>query len=185
MEYSEGEAVEGETMLMPEMEMADKPEMPMAEEEMCPECEKSMKECACETGKCLECGCHEPANNHGNPDVTTAIVVSDKSQVSDIKTMVEDIVKELLTNPSVGEEITTKAADSDRIEALESELAQVKSLAAPSGPKRFAAVSNTTQPNLNKAKAAIYRAKAATTLDKSLANGYLALAIDLEKSETQ
>jgi PBP1b-binding outer membrane lipoprotein LpoB len=185
MEYNEGEAVEGEVMLMPEMEMADKPEKTMAEEEeTCPECEKSMKECACETGKCLECGCHEPANNHGNPDVTTAVVVSDKSQVSDIKTMVEDIVKELLTNPSVGEEITTKAADSDRIEALESELAQVKSLAAPSGPKRFAAVSNTTA-NVNKTKAAIYRAKAATTLDKSLANGYLALAIDLEKSESQ
>ena len=184
MEYSEGEVAEGETMFMSEMKMADKPEKAMAEEEMCPECEKSMKECACETGKCLECGCHEPANNHGRDDVTTAVVVRDKSQVSDIQTMVEDIVKELLTNPSVGEEITTKAAESERIQALETELAQVKSLAAPSGPKRFAAVSNTTA-NVNKTKAAIYRAKAATTLDKSLANGYLALAIDLEKSESQ
>jgi hypothetical protein len=172
MEWQEGEAYEGETAPMPEME-----------EEMCGKCNKSMKECACETGKCLECGCHEPANNHGRDDVTTAVVVSDKSQVSDIQTMVEDIVKELLTNPSVGEEITTKAAESERIEALEAELAQVKSLAAPSGPKRFAAVSNTTPVNMNKAKAAIFRAKAASTLDKSLANGYLALAIDLEKSE--
>jgi hypothetical protein len=208
MEYGSGEAVEGETMLMPEIEMADKPKKSMAKEEMCPECgksecdckmysaekeetcpecEKSMKECICEKGKCLECGCNQPDKNHGRDDVTTAIIVTDKSatpEVSDIKTMVEDIVKELLTNPSVGEEITTKATESERIEALETELAQVKSLAAPSGPRRFAAVSNATQPNLNKAKAAIYRAKAANTLDKSLANGYLALAIDLEKSDS-
>jgi hypothetical protein len=209
MEWQEGEAYEGETKLMPEpmeeMEMAIEPEsvkedLTMCKEcgkaesdctcKMCKECGKAMGECKCSgmksaepevAEKCLECGCHEPANDHGRDDVTTAVVVSDKSQVSDIQTMVEDIVKELLTNPSVGEEITTKAADSERIEALESELAQVKSLAAPSGPKRFAAVSNKTPVDVNKAKAAIFRAKAANTLDKSLANGYLALAIDLEK----
>lgn len=216
MEWREGEAYEGEVAHMPameEMEMSIEPESVKEaemEEEMCKECGKAMKECMCKSDKavceecgeaecdcktysaekeekCLECGCHQPADNHGRDDVTTAVVVSDKSdtpEVSDIKAIVEDIVKALLPNPVVGEEIEIKAADSERIEALEAELAQVKSLAAPSGPKRFAAVSNNTTTNVNKAKAAIYRAKAAQTLDKSLANGYLALAIDLEKSES-
>lgn len=213
MEWHSGEAYEGEVAPMleevEEIEMAIKPEAEEEEaaeeteeteekemhdeKEMCDKCNKSMKECACEVEeemeetekaeKCLECGCHQPADNHGRDDVTTAIVVSDKSQVSDIKTVVEDIVKALLTNPTVGEEVATKAADTERIKALESELAQVKSLAAPSGPKRFAAVSNTTV-DVKKAKAAAYRAKANATLDKSLANGYLALAIDLEKSDS-
>jgi hypothetical protein len=216
MEWHEGEAHEGEVAPMiemeedmdMEMEMAIEPEdvkedNPFAEDDedeeksMCKECHKSMKECKCDgmkadepdtAVKCLECGCHQPADDHGRDDVTTAVVVeseekSDTPEVSDIKTMVEDIVKSLLTNPTVGEEVATKAADSERIEALESELAQVKSLAAPSGPKRFAAVSNTT-PDVKKSKAALYRAKAANTLDKSLANGYLALAIDLEKSDS-
>jgi len=161
---------------------------------MCENCEKAMEECVCEmeeaekANKCLECGCHKPSENHGNPDVTTAVVIgsdvkSETPEVSNIRTIVEDIVKELLTNPTVGEEVATKANESERIKALESELAQVKSLAAPSGPKRFAAVSNTNV-NVNKSKAAVYRAKAAATLDKSLANGYLALAIDLEKSDS-
>lgn len=216
MEWREGEAYEGEVAHMPameEMEMSIEPESVKEAEmeaEMCKECGKAMEECKCKSDKavceecgeaecdcktysaemeekCLECGCHQPADNHGRDDVTTAVVVSDKSdtpEVSDIKAIVEDIVKALLPNPVVGEEIEIKAADSERIEALEAELAQVKSLAAPSGPKRFAAVSNNTTTNVNKAKAAIYRAKAAQTLDKSLANGYLALAIDLEKSES-
>ena len=217
MEWHSGEAYEGEVAPMSEeleeIEMAIKPEVEEEEaaeeeeteekemhdeKEMCKECGKAMKECACEVEeemeeaekaeKCLECGCHQPADNHGNPDVTTAVVISsdaksDTPEVSNIKTIVEDIVKALLTNPTVGEEVVTKAADTERIKALESELAQVKSLAAPSGPKRFAAVSNTTV-NVNKSKAAAYRAKAAATLDKSLANGYLALAIDLEKSDS-
>jgi hypothetical protein len=208
MEWHEGEAYEGEVAPMPEveeeMEMAIEPEevkeehLEEEDDKMCKECGKSMKECACKghveghdeekAEKCLECGCHQPADNHGNPEVTTAVVIesdekADTPEVSNIRAIVEDVVKSLLSNPSVGEEIVTKAADSERIEALESELAQVKSLAAPSGPKRFAAVSN-TQPNVNKSKAALYRAKAANTLDKSLANGYLALAIDLEKSES-
>lgn len=163
-----------------------------ADGEMCDDCGKEMDLCMCDKSKsaekCLECGCHQPAEDHGRNDVTTAVVISsdeksDTPEVSDIKTIVEDIVKALLTNPTVGEEIATKATESERIKALESELAQVKSLAAPSGPKRFAAVSNTSV-NVNKSKAAVYRAKAAATLDKSLANGYLALAIDLEKSDS-
>ena len=206
MEWHSGEVAEGEVAPMLELEenegieMAIAPEVEeeMEEEKMCDKCNKSMKECACEVEeemeetekaeKCLECGCHQPADNHGNPDVTTAVVIesdvkSDTPEVSSIKTIVEDIVKELLTNSTVGEEVATKAIESERIQALESELAQVKSLAAPSGPKRFAAVSNTTV-DVKKAKAAAYRAKANATLDKSLADGYLALAIDLEKSDS-
>jgi hypothetical protein len=209
MEWYEGEAYEGEVAPMPEeveeMEMAIEPEDVKADDEvveaddekaaMCKACGKAMGECECEkekaddtVDKCLECGCHQPANDHGSPDVTTAVVIesdvkADTPEVSNIRAIVEDVVKSLLTNPTVGEEVATKAAESERIEALESELAQVKSLAAPSGPKRFAAVSNTTV-DVNKSKAAIYRAKAANTLDKSLANGYLALAIDLEKSDS-
>lgn len=203
MEWHSGEVAEGEVAPMLEMEESETIEMAIApeveeevqeEEKMCDKCNKSMKECACEmeeaekAEKCLECGCHQPAEDHGRNDVTTAVVIesdvkSDTPEVSSIKTIVEDIVKKLLTNPTVGEEVATKANESERIKALESELAQVKSLAAPSGPKRFAAVSNTNV-NVNKSKAAVYRAKAAATLDKSLANGYLALAIDLEKSDS-
>jgi len=75
----------------------------------------------------------------------------------------------------------TKAAEAERIEALESELAQVKALAAPSGPKRFAQV-NSKPINEKVTKAAYFRAKAAATLDKALADGYRQMAAELEKS---
>ena len=183
-----------------EMEMAIEPENvkanPFAEDDdkMCETCDKSMKECKCsdmksddpETAvKCLECGCHQPANDHGRDDVTTAVVVesgmkSDTPEVSDIKAMVEDIVKSLLPVTEIGgESVVTKSAESERIEALESELEQVKALAAPSGPRRMGAVSN-TMANANLTKAAIYRAKANATLDKALADGYRQMAADLE-----
>jgi hypothetical protein len=207
MEWYEGEVHEGEVAPMPEMEqemeMAIEPENvkenPFAkdhhDEKMCDKCNKSMDECKCSdmksedpdtAVKCLECGCHQPANDHGRDDVTTAVIVesgmkSDNPEVSDIRSIVEDIVKSLLpvTESTGGESVVTKSAESERIEALESELEQVKALAAPSGPRRMGVVSNTT-PNANLTKAAMYRAKADTTLDKALADGYRQMAADLE-----
>ena len=210
MEWVEGEAEEGEVLVPEEteemyMEMAIEPEEAKAadkemideekaEGEMCKECGKAMGECECKekseeadsTDKCLDCGCHQPANSHGREDVSVAEVITaeEKSATSDnseLRELIAEVVKSLNTSPTVEQDLLTKAAEAERIEALESELAQVKALAAPSGPKRFAQV-NSKPVNENVTKAAIYRAKAAATLDKSLADGYRQLAADLEKS---
>jgi len=66
---------------------------------------------------------------------------------------------------------------------LETELEQVKALAAPNGPKRFGSVSS-VKINETANLAANYRAKSAASLDRALAQGYLEKAIELEKSES-
>jgi len=212
-EWHEGEAMSGETepIANPEgEEKADGPEMcdkchePMdkcncdseksEDIEMCNKCHESMDKCKCDSaksdsiGKCLECGCHQPAEDHGRTDVTTAEIVSnDKAiTVSDaLREIVMDAVKSLLpvTEKTGGDDVETKADESERIEALESELAQVKALAVPNGPRRMGVVSSNPV-NESLTKASYYRRKAEGTLDKALADGYRQLAVDLEKSES-
>jgi hypothetical protein len=82
-----------------------------------------------------------------------------------MREMIAEIVKTVLTNPEAGDEVVTKAAGSERIEALEAELAQVKALAAPSGPRRFAPAVSADNA-IVKSKAASLRAKAAQTQDR-------------------
>ena len=114
---------------------------------------------------------------------TTEEIVEEKAlTVSDIQQIVENVVKSLLPE-TVAEEDKTKAVDSEeRIVALEAELAQVKSLAAPTGPKKFGSLGSTNTVDVNKVKAQEFRAKASATTDRTLAQGYLAMAHDLEKS---
>ena len=126
-----------------------------------------------EDGACKDCGEKECKCAEGG------YVATEKSADAELRDTIMEIVKSLLPT-EVGEEDKTKAAESVRIEVLEAELAQVKSLAAPNGPRRFGAVSSTSKEQLNKAKAQQYRAKADLTLDKALADGYRQMARDLE-----
>jgi hypothetical protein len=152
--------------------------------EMCDKCDKEMKEC-----KCAEGGYTDSEVKSDEPDVvaevveevvaeevaeepaevpaeeTTEDVVEEKAlTVSDIRNLVADVVKSLLPE-TVAEEDKTKAVDSEeRIVALEAELAQVKSLAVPAGPKKFGSVGSTNKVDANKAKAQEFRAKAAQQL---------------------
>jgi len=177
--WYEGEENEGETMEMPEgIEMSDEPETVKAENTVCETCGE--KECKCSSkadevpeGACKDCGEMKCKCAEGG------YVATEKSADAELRDTIMEIVKSLLPT-EVGEEDKTKAAESERIEVLEAELAQVKSLAAPNGPRRFGAVSSTSKEQLNKAKAQQYRAKADLTLDKALADGYRQMARDLE-----
>ena len=160
---------------------------------MCKDCHKSMKECKCAEGgysaeeKSVEA---DEVTEEVTPEISEEEAAAEEAEkaiakeemFNEMRELIVETVKSLLTNPEDGEEVATKAAATQRIETLEAELAQVKALAAPSGPKRFAAASSTTQMDVNKAKAAAYRAKAASASDRSLADGYRQLANDLEKS---
>jgi hypothetical protein len=138
--------------------------------EMCDKCDKEMKDCECDKTD-------EPANESADETVE----VEEKAlTVSDIRDIVADVVKSLLTPTEVGEDTVTKSIEAERIEALESELEQVKALAAPSSVKRMGAVGSTSTVNENLVKAAQYRAKASATNDRTLARGYVEIARDLE-----
>lgn len=185
--WYEGEEAEGETVEMPEgIEMSDEPETVKAEDTVCETCGE--KECKCsskadevEDSACKECGEKECKCAEGGYRATEKSANTE----DDLRATITDIVKSLLPT-EVGEVDATKAAESERIEVLEAELARVKSLAAPNGPRRFGAVSSTSKEQLNKAKARQLRVKAEMTLDKALADGYRQMARDLEtNSETE
>jgi hypothetical protein len=88
-EWYQGEVAEGEVVEVEDIELAAKPEDEEVEKELCAGCEKSEKECMCKggykamekkeksaEGKCLECGCHAPADSHGRDDVSTAEIIA-------------------------------------------------------------------------------------------------------------
>jgi hypothetical protein len=203
LEWHEGEALEGEVVALPEVEeeaiemSADAEEAKDDSIEMCKECGCQVDACECpcdDCGKAMkECKCAEGGYmdsevKSDEPEVvpaeeTTEDVVEEKAlTVSDIRNLVADVVKSLLPE-TVAEEDKTKAVDSEeRIVALEAELAQVKSLAVPAGPKKFGSVGSTNKVDADKAKAQAFRAKAMATTDRTLAQGYLAIAHDLEKT---
>ena len=184
-----------------EIELADEPEtVKDGAVEMCKECGKAEADCAC--GDCKDCGmamkeckCAEGGYSaemkSDEPEEVAVAEVTETDEEkaikkaakkeqknSELREMIAEVVKSLLPTETVGEEIT-KSIDTKRIEVLESELEQVKSLAVPSGPKRMNTVSNTPI-NSDLAKAATYRAKAAATEDLTLRKGYLDVARDLE-----
>lgn len=176
LDWFNGEALEGEVMEMESVAMAAEPEV----------------------AKCLECGCHMPAENHGRSDVTTAEIitaeVNDKADGeielakdaapddnSDIKSLVTDLVKSLLANES-GEVTKATDASEERIAALEAELDRVKSLAVAGGPSRLGAASSRSAADEVTVRARLLLAKADSTQDKTLADGYRLLAKDLLKS---
>lgn len=189
LDWFSGEAAEGE--VSEAIEMADEPDAP----------------------KCLDCGCHKPADSHGSANVSVAEIVSEKADDSedkmckdcgkaedececdtelaiasdtdkndDIKTLVTDLVKTLLTDN--GREVETKSdsATEERIKALEAELEQVKALAVSGGPSRMGAANKLNKSDEVASAVALLRQKAANTLDAKLAEGYRLQATDLEKS---
>lgn len=191
-EWHEGEAAEGETMPLPELEegleMSTEPEAVKDDSiEMCKDCDKSMDECKCAEGGYSdeELKSDEPDAIVEEPAVEPAVeateVVEEKAlTVSDVRDIVADVVKSLLTPEQVGEPVVTKSADVERIEALEAELEQVKTLAAPSTVKRMGSVSSTNKVDAAIVKAQEYRAKAMATTDRAYAQGLIELARELE-----
>jgi hypothetical protein len=198
LEWHEGEAAEGETEPLAEIdemvEMSTEPETVKDDSvEMCDKCDKEMKEC-----KCAEGGYSDTEIKSDEADVVAevAVEVTDEPAiesadetveveekaltVSDVQQIVADIVKTLLTPTEVGEDTVTKSIEAERIEALESELEQVKALAAPSSVKRMGAVGSTSTVDENLVKAANFRAKANATNDRTLARGYIEMARELE-----
>jgi hypothetical protein len=64
--------------------------------------DNSMADKSLDAHKCLECGCDQPANSHGNPDVSTATMVSPDETPKSATTIVPPSTIEVL--PSVTEE---------------------------------------------------------------------------------
>ena len=210
-ESAEAETAEG-TYDSAEEEVAE------AEGKMCKSCGKSEKMCKCdkfmhdETGKsdsvdkCLECGCHKPADSHGSSDVTTAEMVQEKSSTTILPRIgvdgqdlaetnseeEEDANKSALDDATISAIIekavksaTATVADEvkvykDAIDKLETELATANNKAAAGGPKRAVLKTNIDQLGELLAKAAEYRAKSAVSTDKDLSRGYKDLAEDFE-----
>jgi hypothetical protein len=167
-------------------------------------CEKCMMAKSAEAHKCLECGCDQPANDHGRTDVSTAEMVTEKSAEgeeapaaeaeeivaetteevseveasdnSDLEAVVEKAVKSAME--SVKAEIETLRADKEaaveKSVKLESELATALTKSVAGGPKRTAIAAG-AESNEYLVKALTYKAKADATTDPVLAKGYRAL----------
>ena len=156
------------------------------------------------TEKCLECGCHQPANSHGADDVTTATMVSPtetpKSTIipetvtEEIGTIIEedssddeDLSEKTIT--AIIEKAVKSAKDAvtneinsykEEVNKLQAELATAKTKAVAGGPKRSVIKTDIAELGGYLAKAAEYRVKATQTSDTDLARGYRELAEDAE-----
>lgn len=184
-EFHQDEAADGEALEVEggygdtdvdstlEIELSDEAEVIKddSEIEMCDKCDKEMKECKCDEG------------GYTAEEKAAKKAAKKSAQQTELRNMIIDVVKTLLPTEKVGEEIT-KSAESERIEALVTELEQVKALAAPSNVKRMGSVSSTTTVNGDITKAQELRAKATATTDRVLAQGYLARARELENNQS-
>lgn len=156
------------------------------------------------TEKCLECGCHQPANSHGADDVTIATMVSPtetpKSTIipepvtEEIGTIIEedssddeDLSEKTIT--AIIEKAVKSAKDAvtneinsykEEVNKLQAELATAKTKAVAGGPKRSVIKTDIAELGGYLAKAAEYRVKATQTSDTDLARGYRELAEDAE-----
>jgi hypothetical protein len=74
--------------------------------------------------KCLECGCNQPANSHGNPNVSTAVMVSPDQTPVPTPAIQPPTPKSVTTivPPSTIEEIGTITEDSDEEDSAEKSL---------------------------------------------------------------
>ena len=100
IEKQYGESAEQETAEGPEGSGAEH-ELGEAKKEIVVE-DNSMADKSLDAHKCLECGCDQPANSHGNPDVSTATMVSPDETPKSATTIVPPSTIEVL--PSVTEE---------------------------------------------------------------------------------
>jgi hypothetical protein len=160
--------------------------------------------------KCLDCGCHKPADAHGRNDVSTATMVAPTDTPKSLDTIIpridvdgndvadngtdedssddEDLSKKTITAiiekavKSAKDAITTEVTSyQEEINKLNAELATAKTKAVAGGPKR-SVIKPAVIAELGDLlqKAAEYRAKSAVTDDKDLARGYKELASDFE-----
>lgn len=184
-----GETAEEETAEGPAVAAETAEEEVREAEEQKPVAEKSADH------KCLECGCGEPANDHGNPDVSTAEMVTEKTtgaepadEVSEDKTsddesveaLVEKAVKSAMEMVK-GEIDTLRAEKKSAVEKsvkLETELTTALSKSVAGGPKRTAIAQGAVS-NEYLAKGLAYKAKADATTDPVLAKGYREIANEL------
>jgi hypothetical protein len=196
MKSAYGESAEEET------EEGSKPEA--AEEEVE---EAEGKKPLDKADKCLECGCHQPANSHGADDVTTATMVSPTETPKSVTEIIPETTIERLptvsdddiyeededlsekTITAIVEKAVKSAKDAvtteinsyqEEINKLQAELATAKSKAVSGGPKRSGVKIDMSEVSDLLNKAAEYRAKASVTADNDLARGYRELAQDFE-----
>ena len=170
---------------------------------MCKGCSYMSAEKSATAEKCLDCGCHKPAESHGRADVSTAEMVAptdtpksaeadevvetpaeevkedsevEASDDKSLETLVEEAVKSAME--SVKSEIDALRAEKEsaveKSVTLEAELATALTKSVAGGPKRTAIVTG-AQSNEYLLKAATYKAKADATTDPVLAKGYKAL----------
>lgn len=156
--------------------------------------------------KCLDCGCHKPADSHGNANVSTAEMVEEKSSTTILprigvdgedlaetnseeeedanKSAISDTTISAIIEKAVKSATETVASEinayKDAVTKLEAELAAANNKAAAGGPKRSVLKTNIDQLGEFLAKAAEYRAKSAVASDKELSRGYKELADDFE-----
>jgi hypothetical protein len=230
--WYQGEVQEGEATPMSSIEMASEPVITKEPDStMGCKCDGCMK-CAADGGcdskmcamhkdmhkdpdpdpdamksvdKCLECGCHKPAETHGRDDVTTAEMISpDQTPKSDepdaVPAATEEVaVEEVSETPVVSEDDGVEAIVEKAVKsALESVRAEITSLRADkeaavqksmsleaelatalsktvAGGPKRTATISGAQSNEYLVKAATYKAKAQATTDPVLAKGYMQL----------
>ena len=100
IEKQYGESAEQETAEGPAGSGAEH-ELGEAKKEIVVE-DNSMADKSLDAHKCLECGCDQPANSHGNPDVSTATMVSPTETPKSLDTITPPSTIEVL--PTVTEE---------------------------------------------------------------------------------
>jgi hypothetical protein len=178
--WYEGEVREGEVVT--EMVMEEDIYMAADATETDEEAEETkMVECDCEGGESCECDAEKMCKCN---------MAADKSAT--INVTVDDDQMNVILNKAVA---SAKAAVTEEIDALktaleaetaksiqlEQDLATAKKAAVAGGPAR-AAIQKSSNQNIESlfAKAAEFRQKAASTQDKTLAEGYRELAGDLE-----
>lgn len=100
IEKQYGETAEEETAEGPAGSGAEH-ELGEAKKELVVE-DNSMADKSLDAHKCLECGCDQPANSHGNPDVSTATMISPTETPKSLDTITPPSTIEVL--PTVTEE---------------------------------------------------------------------------------
>lgn len=138
-------------------------EIYMSADAKCEKCDMAEKDCKC-------------ADKSANIEVATNINVEGiiEKAVKSARDAVEAEIEQVKSATAIAE---------DRVIALEAELADALSKAAIGGPAKTATKSIRKSADVDQLliKAADYRRKASTTLDRVLADGYRELAGDLEK----
>ena len=169
--WYEGEIAEGETMATAESLLdtlnlsADVEDDKMYK--MCEKCDKAMDDCECEDEDSAE---ETEAEKSVTVSDSTVAAIIEKA-VASTKEIVETEIALLKSSIIEAEQ---KATD------LAAELEVAKKAAASGGPKRASLKSDSATPNELLQKAAEYRSKAASTLDKTLVEGYRQIAAELE-----